>query len=83
MAYGENVVYRGMDFEAAYETGLGSGSLTLRLLASWLYDQLFETGLTNPATGKLRPPTNYPTSWARPPRSAASTPRRNGRATPS
>lgn len=36
---------RGVDFEAAYFTPVGDGSLNVRLLASMLYDQLFETGL--------------------------------------
>ncbi len=49
---------RGVDFEAAYEMSLGSGSLSLRALASYLYDQLFDTGLTD-ADGNPRPPVNY------------------------
>lgn len=50
---------RGMDFEAAYETSLGSGNLTFRVLASYLYDQLFDTGLRDPVTNEPLPPTNY------------------------
>jgi outer membrane receptor protein involved in Fe transport len=49
---------RGVDFEAAYNTPLGGGDLSLRLLASLLYDQLFDTGLTD-ADGNPRPPVNY------------------------
>jgi outer membrane receptor protein involved in Fe transport len=36
---------RGIDFEAAYTQPIGTGSLNLRVLASYLYDQLFNTGL--------------------------------------
>ncbi|WP_159794187.1 TonB-dependent receptor domain-containing protein [Croceibacterium salegens] len=36
---------RGIDFEAGYTTPLGDGSLSIRALASYLYDQLFATGL--------------------------------------
>ncbi|MBT2134770.1 TonB-dependent receptor [Croceibacterium sp. LX-88] len=50
---------RGVDFEAQYQTSLGTGSLLVRMLASYLYDQLFDTGLTNVATGEPLPPTNY------------------------
>jgi iron complex outermembrane recepter protein len=50
----------GIDFEAAYTTSLGGDSmLNLRLLASYLYDQLFATGLRDTATGELLPATNY------------------------
>ncbi|MBO9517650.1 MAG: TonB-dependent receptor [Porphyrobacter sp.] len=50
---------RGIDFEAQYNTSLGSGSLSVRMLASYLYDQLFDTGLKNPTTNEPLPPTNY------------------------
>jgi outer membrane receptor protein involved in Fe transport len=43
---------RGIDFEAAYSTPLGSGSLSVRALASYLYDQLFFRGFG-------LPPINY------------------------
>jgi len=43
---------RGIDFEAAYTHPLGEGSLSVRALASYLYDQLFDQGV-----GK--PPINY------------------------
>jgi iron complex outermembrane receptor protein len=36
---------RGIDFEGSYTLPVGSGSLNLRVLASYLYDQLFSTGL--------------------------------------
>ena len=36
---------RGVDFEAAYSMPMGNGSLSVRALASYLYDQLFETGI--------------------------------------
>lgn len=36
---------RGIDFEAAYSTPLGNGSISVRALASYLYDQLFATGI--------------------------------------
>lgn len=39
---------RGIDFEGGYTTPVGNGSLDLRLLASYLYDQLFSTGLGTP-----------------------------------
>ena len=51
---------RGIDFEAAYNLPLGEDtSLNLRVLASYLYDQLFETGQTDPATGEPAAPRNY------------------------
>jgi outer membrane receptor protein involved in Fe transport len=37
---------RGIDFEIAYTMPIGTGSLNMRVLASYLYDQLFATGLT-------------------------------------
>jgi len=43
---------RGIDFEAAYSHSLGQGSVSVRALASYLYDQLFDQGV-----GK--PPINY------------------------
>jgi outer membrane receptor protein involved in Fe transport len=36
---------RGIDFEAAYSAPLGNGSISVRALASYLYDQLFATGI--------------------------------------
>jgi outer membrane receptor protein involved in Fe transport len=39
---------RGVDFEGAYTLPVGTGSLNLRVLASYLYDQLFATGLGTP-----------------------------------
>jgi outer membrane receptor protein involved in Fe transport len=39
---------RGVDFEGAYTQPIGAGSLNLRVLASYLYDQLFATGLGTP-----------------------------------
>jgi len=39
---------RGVDFEGAYTTALGNGSLNFRVLASYLYDQLFATGIGTP-----------------------------------
>jgi outer membrane receptor protein involved in Fe transport len=39
---------RGVDFEAAYTQPIGTGSLNLRVLASYLYDQLFSTGIGTP-----------------------------------
>jgi outer membrane receptor protein involved in Fe transport len=39
---------RGVDFEAAYTQPIGEGSLNLRVLASYLYDQLFSTGIGTP-----------------------------------
>ncbi len=39
---------RGVDFEAAYSTDVGEGSLSVRVLASMLYDQLFATGFGTP-----------------------------------
>ncbi|HSQ95074.1 MAG TPA: TonB-dependent receptor [Croceibacterium sp.] len=39
---------RGIDFEAAYAQPIGTGSLSLRVLASYLYDQLFATGIGTP-----------------------------------
>jgi outer membrane receptor protein involved in Fe transport len=50
---------RGVDFEAAYTLPVGAGSLNFRVLASYLYDQLFSTGLADATTGKLSPPINY------------------------
>jgi outer membrane receptor protein involved in Fe transport len=43
---------RGIDFEAAYSRPLGNGSISVRALASYLYDQLFDQGVG-------RPPINY------------------------
>jgi hypothetical protein len=40
---------RGIDFEAGYTAPVGTGSLNLRVLASYLYDQLFSTGLASGA----------------------------------
>ncbi|HEY7806126.1 MAG TPA: TonB-dependent receptor [Croceibacterium sp.] len=39
---------RGIDFEADYTVPIGTGSLSLRALASYLYDQLFTTGTGSP-----------------------------------
>jgi len=39
---------RGIDFEAAYTMPVGTGSLNVRVLTSYLYDQLFATGLGTP-----------------------------------
>jgi outer membrane receptor protein involved in Fe transport len=39
---------RGIDFEAAYTQPIGTGSLNMRVLASYLYDQLFSTGIGTP-----------------------------------
>jgi len=39
---------RGIDFEAAYTLPVGTGSLNLRALASYLYDQLFTPGTGSP-----------------------------------
>ncbi|MGZ3271100.1 MAG: TonB-dependent receptor domain-containing protein [Croceibacterium sp.] len=39
---------RGIDFEADYRIPIGTGSLDLRALASYLYDQLFVTGTGSP-----------------------------------
>jgi outer membrane receptor protein involved in Fe transport len=39
---------RGIDFEGAYTAPVGAGSINLRVLASYLYDQLFSTGLGTP-----------------------------------
>jgi iron complex outermembrane receptor protein len=56
----QGFVTRGVDFEAAYTLPLNAGSsLNLRLLASYLYDQLFDTGQTDPVTGEPVPPRNY------------------------
>jgi iron complex outermembrane receptor protein len=56
----QGFVTRGVDFEAAYTLPLKAGSsLNLRLLASYLYDQLFDTGQTDPVTGEPVPPRNY------------------------
>jgi iron complex outermembrane receptor protein len=43
---------RGIDFEAAYSHPLGNGSISVRALASYLYDQLFDQGVG-------QPPINY------------------------
>jgi outer membrane receptor protein involved in Fe transport len=51
---------RGVDFEAAYNLSLHNGaSLDFRVLASYLYDQLFQTGQIDPASGKPAAPRNY------------------------
>jgi outer membrane receptor protein involved in Fe transport len=51
---------RGVDFEAAYNLPMDNGaSLNLRVLASYLYDQLFYTGQTDPITGEPAAPRNY------------------------
>ena len=39
---------RGIDFEAAYAAPMGDGTFSLRVLASYLYDQLFATGTGSP-----------------------------------
>jgi hypothetical protein len=39
---------RGIDFELGYNQPVGEGSLNLRVLASYLYDQLFSTGVGTP-----------------------------------
>jgi outer membrane receptor protein involved in Fe transport len=43
---------RGVDFEAAYSHPMGNGSISVRGLASYLYDQLFDQGVG-------QPPINY------------------------
>jgi len=56
----QGFVTRGVDFEAAYNLPLdGDSSLDLRVLASYLYDQLFDTGQTDPVSGEPIPPRNY------------------------
>ena len=51
---------RGIDFEAVYNLPLSEdSSLNLRVLASYLYDQLFDTGLTDANTGEPIAPINY------------------------
>ena len=56
----QGFVTRGFDFEAAYNLPLsGESSLNFRVLASYLYDQLFDTGQTDPNTGEPVPPRNY------------------------
>jgi len=56
----QGFVTRGVDFEAAYNLPLNEdSSLNLRVLASYLYDQLFDTGQTDPITGEPVPPRNY------------------------
>jgi outer membrane receptor protein involved in Fe transport len=56
----QGFVTRGVDFEAAYNLPLDEdSSLNLRVLASYLYDQLFDTGQTDPVTGEPVPPRNY------------------------
>jgi iron complex outermembrane receptor protein len=40
---------RGVDFEAAYSVPIGNGTLSARVLASYLYDQLFSTGVGTPS----------------------------------
>jgi iron complex outermembrane recepter protein len=56
----QGFVTRGVDFEAAYNLPLkGDSSLNLRVLASYFYDQVFDTGQTNPVTGEPEPPINY------------------------
>jgi outer membrane receptor protein involved in Fe transport len=39
---------RGIDFEAAYSAPMGDGTFSLRVLASYLYDQLFAPGTGAP-----------------------------------
>ncbi|MEO6389305.1 MAG: TonB-dependent receptor [Croceibacterium sp.] len=39
---------RGIDFEAAYSAPVGDGSISVRALASYLYDQLFDRGVGSP-----------------------------------
>ena len=56
----QGFVTRGVDFEAVYNLPLQEdSSLTFRVLASYLYDQLFDTGQTDPATGDPIAPRNY------------------------
>ena len=56
----QGFVTRGVDFEAAYNLPLNDdSSLNLRVLASYLYDQLFDTGQTDPTTGDPVTPINY------------------------
>jgi outer membrane receptor protein involved in Fe transport len=56
----QGFVTRGVDFEAVYNLPLKQdSSLTFRVLASYLYDQLFDTGQTDPATGDPIAPRNY------------------------
>jgi len=51
---------RGVDFEAAYNLPLSEdSSLNFRVLASYLYDQVFDTGQTDPISGEPVPPRNY------------------------
>jgi len=54
----QSFVTRGIDFEGAYTMPVGNGSLNLRVLASYLYDQLFSQGLSG-AGGAVPPPLNY------------------------
>ncbi|HEY6815590.1 MAG TPA: TonB-dependent receptor, partial [Croceibacterium sp.] len=56
----QGFVTRGVDFEIAYNLPLaGDSSLDMRVLASYLYDQLFDTGQTDPVSGDPIPPRNY------------------------
>jgi outer membrane receptor protein involved in Fe transport len=56
----QGFVTRGIDFEAAYNLPLNEdSSLNFRVLASYLYDQLFDTGQTDAVTGDPVPPRNY------------------------
>ena len=54
----QSFITRGIDFEAAYTQPVGMGSLNFRVLASYLYDQLFSQGLAG-ASGTVPPPLNY------------------------
>ena len=54
----QSFVTRGIDFEAAYTVPVNTGSLNFRVLASYLYDQLFSQGLSG-AGGTVPPPLNY------------------------
>ncbi len=56
----QGFITRGVDFEVAYNWPLTEDSaLNLRVLASYLYDQVFDTGQTDPDTGEPVPPRNY------------------------
>ena len=54
----QSFVTRGVDFEAAYTVPVGTGSLNFRVLASYLYDQLFSQGLSR-TSGTVPPPLYY------------------------